>query len=357
MNYRVAVLHEKETITADKTFYIDIGGAGPISVIQIQAKGTNGSGTPTAHPAKFLTSIQLVDGSEVVMDLTGIQAQALDYYHTRKTPFNLLSWYDNQVCAAIFNLHFGRFLYDPEMALDPKRFKNLQLKITYDENGGGSACDAGQLEVLAHVFNDKMINPLGYFKAWQVYDYTLVQSGYETFDLPVDNPIRKIMISSLAAGYEPYVQYNKVRIQADNGADTFVDDSVSDLLKNLALEYGPLVEGHEGIGTTSPVTHFCTPTYLESIVATNRAGTPAAISVDKGYGGSFAVDQETGGSQWYGIVMGYAPHGAMILNTGRDDVIEDWMDTRAIKKLEARIQAGSGAVGTCDTVVQQMIRY
>jgi hypothetical protein len=357
MRYRHTVLHEKETIAADKTFTIDINTEDPISRIQLHARGTNSSDTPTAHPAKLITKIEVVDGSEVIVSLTGVQAQALAYYHTRRPVFNCLTYVDDNIVAPVFPLYFGRKLWDPELALDPKRYKNLQLKVSYDLNGGGSAPDAGQLEVVADVFDERKVSPIGLLVAKQHYAYTLTASGYETVQLPVDMPIRHLMISSLAAGYQPWQQYNEVKIDEDNDKHVILDQQTSDLLKYLAQELPPYVETLDGRSTTTAVAHYITPTYEVNAAFAGIGGYFSEITTTDQYGGRLLVDCNTASTSWQALVRGYCPHGAMGLDFGDPQDFEDWWDVRKLKSARCRIKAGSAGAGTIDLVTQQLKRY
>ena len=357
MKYRQAVLHEAESISADKVFTIDVNTEDPISRILIQAKGTNNGDTPTAHPAKLITKIELVDGSEVLVSLSGVQAQALGYYHSLQPAFNTLSYVDNNTCAAMFALYFGRKLWDTELALDPKRFKNLQLKVSYDLNGGGSACDAGRLEVVADLFDQKKISPIGLLIAKQHYAYTLVASGYETIQLPVDMPIRKLMVSSLAAGYQPWQQYNAIKIDEDNDKHVILDQGTTDLLKYLLTHLPPYVETLDGRSSTSEVNFYITPTYEVNAAFAGIGGYFSEITTTDQYGGYLKVDCNTASTSWQALVRGYCPHGATAIDFGDQDDFEDWWDVRSLKSARARILAGSGGSGTIDLVTQQLKRY
>ena len=91
MNYRIASMLASESATVPATKTIDIDLNKPISRITIQMKGTNSTSVPTAHPAKMLTKIELVDGSNVLYSLNGLQAQAINFYESGKLPLGLIS--------------------------------------------------------------------------------------------------------------------------------------------------------------------------------------------------------------------------------------------------------------------------
>lgn len=81
MNYRLANILAEEAATTAATKTLDINLADPISRIVVQMKGLNSSGVPTAHPAKMISKIELVDGSDVLFSLSGVEAQALNFHN------------------------------------------------------------------------------------------------------------------------------------------------------------------------------------------------------------------------------------------------------------------------------------
>jgi len=104
----------------------------PISRLSVVVELTNNGWDPTDHPAKVLKGIELVDGSNVIASLDGGQAIAVDHYDNGLAPHIELNYEDNAVIRVCANINFGRFLYDEELALDPTKFTNLQLKVEHD---------------------------------------------------------------------------------------------------------------------------------------------------------------------------------------------------------------------------------
>jgi hypothetical protein len=77
-----------------------------------------------------------------------------------------------------------------------------------------------------------------------------------------------------------------------------------------------------------------------------------------GYGGKISLDAQTGGEVG-GIVVGWAPCGAIAVPFGDPWDYDDWYDLPKIgaKSLSLQITAGAGAVGTTQIITQQMKRY
>ena len=189
MNHRWSELLAAETITAAGTKTIDIDLVDPITRISVMVKLTNNGSTPTAHPAAAITRIEIVDGSDILASLSGYECQALSFYHARQNPYANLIYLNDVMALMEYDIYFGRWLYDPEIAFDPKQFKNPQIKITHNLALGGSVPDSMDLRVRADVFDEKVITPLGFLQNKEIYSYSLASSGNEYIDIPTDNVI------------------------------------------------------------------------------------------------------------------------------------------------------------------------
>jgi len=128
MNYRLASILPSEAANTAGTKTIDINVADPISRFVIQMKGLNSADAPVAHPAKMISKIELVDGSDVLFSLSGVEAQALNFYDEGKVPHTVLNYLNDVYAIATFHIDFGRFLYDPVLAFDPKKLRIHSLK-------------------------------------------------------------------------------------------------------------------------------------------------------------------------------------------------------------------------------------
>lgn len=359
MKYRIPVILSSESASTAATKTIDINIQDPISQIQIELKSTNNGTTPTAHPAKTLTKVELVDGSDVLFSLNGYEGQALDFYNNKKPAVNIISYFDNNTVVPMFHMNFGRYLYDERLALDPKKFSNLQLKITHDKSLGGCSPDAATLEVSAHVFDENKISPDGFLMQKEHYSYSLVSSAYEYIDLPTDHPIRNLMIMSVADDKQPYEQFNELRLSEDNDKRIPFDNNTSDLLKFLCSQYPQYIEAIWGIAGTSAVTFYITPTYEVAVVCGGYAGTQGYFGVANPYGGTCDITGDSAGNNLQAIVKGYAPHGALNIPFGKPNDPDDWYDVRGLGSLQLRAKAGSsvGSSSTCQVVTQQYRKY
>jgi len=358
MNYRTEALIDAESATTAATKTIDIDLSQPISRLVIEFKGTNDGSTPTAHGAKMVSKIELVDGSDIFYSLSGIESQALSYYNNGFLPFQVNEFRNDVMNIQTFNIEFGRYLWDTQLAFDPARFSNPQLKITHNKASGGSAPNAGTLSVFADVFDDKRISPMGFFQCKEHYTYSLTSSATEAIDLPTDYPLRKLIVQSLSGGKQPWEQYNKLKLVEDQGKKTPINLlKTSDIIK-LLKAHPRIEEVFLGIGTGSAVDHYCNSTYdwYANISGLDAALTNNYLAQD--YGGTQAVVGDS--SEAFQVRgSGLCPHGALEIPFGLQDDMADWYDLTNIKSLRLDITAGSsvGSSSTAEIVVQQLRRY
>lgn len=356
MNYRLANILPAEAVNTAGTKTIDINVADPVSQFIIQIKGLNSDNTPVAHPANMISKIELVDGSDVLFSLSGVEAQALNFYDKGRLPHTVLNYLNDVYAIATFHLDFGRFLYDPVLAFDPTRFTNPQLKITHNLTAGGSTPDAALLSVYAHIFDEKKVTPSAFLMSKEQYGYTLVQSAKEHIDLATDYPYRKLLIQSMSATLQPWQQYNQIKLSQDNDKKVVInDEKTSDLLK-LYRMWPALNETIYAKSKNGTQVIHCASSYerIQSL-----AGVAAALDgcyiVDT-YGGAISVADGAAASIML-VVNGYAPHSAFCLPFGQQMDIADWFDVKSIGSLRLTLSAGGSANGTCEVISQQIRSY
>ncbi|MBU2346590.1 MAG: hypothetical protein KJ888_20565 [Gammaproteobacteria bacterium] len=362
MNYRLATILDREAISADMTKVIDINLADPVSQFQIVYEVVNGNqAAGDGHPAKCVTKIELVDGSEVLYSLSGQEAQAVDWYHNKKEPPNIVLYTNGMNSEMIFNMNFGRFLYDPLFAFAPKKFTNPQLKITIDLNAGGSLSSSGYLTVLAQIFDGRTVEPTGFMMHKEINNYSMGSASHEYVDLPVDFPIRKLLIMAQTYGTGPEYLINKIKLSEDNDRRVPVNHTMFELLRNMAQQTPPYREWIIGPGTSTAQYFYCTPCYWPAFAC---AGWRATIgggdkNIYEGGGGRFKYIQTGEGPNWQAHVEGWAPHGVLEIPFGLQNEPDDWFDVSKLGNLRLDILSGSGRSST-DTVqvfLQQLRKY
>jgi len=362
MNYRLTTIQSTLTLTDNQTDTYDINIKDPISRIVLQLRGTNADSVPDGHPAKGLSKIELVDGSDVIFSLTGEQCQATDFYDTGKVPLNVVSYVSANIWTGVFNLNFGRYLWDPQLALDPKKFKNLQLKVTHYVNGqaGSSTTNTtSTLAIYAHVFDEKQVSPSGFLMNKEVKAYVIGSSGsFEYTDMPLDFPYRRITLQGLYVGQDLSTVINAFYLTEDNDKRIVYDVSTSNYMKIAAVEYGKWNEAIVCAITTGTVNFFTAVDYEYTIAHMGTVNVNTTFQCTAyPLGGRFYIEGE-GATEGVVHMGGYAPHGTIPLFLGQPDDMADWYDVRKVGSLVLRLKAGShGGTSTAKIVVQQYRTY
>ena len=363
MNYRTATILAKKAYTADAVEVIPIRVKQPISQIQILLKLQNqvhvfGQGSTYYHPVNAITKIELVKGSDVLFSLTGAEAQAVDWYHNKRELGNRIQWQTDQWQQQIINLNFGRYLYDPILALDPLKFENLQLIITLDISAGGVNPDNAYITVLAHIFDEKAITPAGFLMHTRVKSYNLVDLGHEYTPMPRDYPYRKLFVKALRADHDPSDQIDRIKLSEDQDRRVIINELTDEVLTMLVSQSSPYIENVVGPGYSTVEHYYCTPSQWVRVLGCGfRLGYTGYDPVFYGgNGGRFRSIQQTSGPNFVARVKGWCPHGVLEFPFGLQDEIDDWFDVTKVGSLLMDITGGE-STGTCEILLQQNRSY
>jgi hypothetical protein len=355
---RITEILAIEAASTAGTKVIDLNLVDLVSRIVVQFKGTNSTGVPVAHPAKMVSKIELVDGSDVLFSLSGIEAQAMNFYDEDELPTTALIYVNDVESIATYHINLGRYLWDPNLALDPSRFSNLQLKITHNKALGGGTPDAGQLGVYAYIMEKTDATPTGFLMSKEIQSYSLTSSAHEYISLPTDYAYRKLIIQSLAAGKNPNAQYNKVKLSIDNDAKVLINNiATSDLLK--IIPHKRFTEYLVGTGIGSAEGTYCTAAMSAFAGMAPLASALAASSVfTQAYGGYLTVLADTT-KMFQSVIVGQCPHGAMQIPMGNQLDMTTFLSMSKVGSLKLDITAGSsvGSSSTCEIVAQQVRVY
>lgn len=362
MNYRIATILAREAVAADKTIVMAINLANPISQLHIVYESTNvGSTITNGHVADCITRIELVDGSDVLISLTGKYCQALDFYHQLKEPANINVYLNGMNCEQVFNINFGRFLWDPLFAFDPTKFINPQLKITIDLNGGGMASVAGFISVFANIFDDKEISAQGFLTATEVVNYSMASASHEYIDLPTSYPIRKLLIRSQTVGTGNEYLIDTVKLSEDNDRKIPINLTMFEILRNLSGWTKPFIEDLIVPAGAPSIDWYGTPCYWPTLgVAPWQGSAETHIgTVYAGDGGKGQLLVESTGGNWTVHVQGYAPHGVIDIPFGLQNEPDDWYDVTTLGSLRLDIKSKSGRSSSdkVQVYLQQLRNY
>jgi hypothetical protein len=355
LNYRKTTVYSETAANTAKTETIDLDLVDIVSRLQVRFNIVNGSETPTDHPAKVASKVEIVDGSDVLMSMSGQQIEAMDFYDTWKSRSYELEYSLAYPMQLILNLNFGRWLNDPDFAFDCSRFRNPQLKITHNKALGGSVPSSMNLQVLADVFDEKRVSPRAFLSSKEFNSYTPVASSYKTVDMPTDYILRKMLVKSLYYPNSYTDNIDEIRLDENNLKKIPLDLNMFHYLGSIESTY-PMYEEMLCMTVASPaVPVYCTPGEYASI-APNQYGYSTAYVSSETAGGKFSM-YGASVSRTRALVKGWLPHCCLPIEFGDQNDPSDWYDIRAIKDLNLRLHHASGIGGTVEIITQQLRPY
>lgn len=348
MNYRLNKFFSRKTYSSDTTEVIDINIRDVISNILIFYEITNAAASMTAHPAAGVTLVELVDGSDVLFSLDGYELEALDWYNQGGVfPANYNYALNGGNIQRVLRLNFGRYLYDRELALDPKRFNNLQLRITLDIDAGGNSGSAMYLTCWANCFEETPAELKGFLMAKELKQWTMADNTHEYTDLPTDYPYRNLYHRAFLAGTESNQCVQNIKISEDQDKRIPFDCGGQELLRYVCERFPAVEEAYFYALSTSNRYLYIAPTTL--VTAYGHVWATAAVDQNiafyDGDGGRLKTIVDANASNSQIFVRGHVPHAVFQIPFAGRDVIEDFYNVRNIGNLRADIEGAAAAQG------------
>ncbi len=362
MNYRRATLLGTKSITTAASETIDINVSDVISRIGIILELVNNGTNPTNHPLAAIPKVEVIDGSAVIASMTGYGCQAMSYYGSGKMPHNELNYEDNAYARCYVPLEFGRWLFDTEFGLDPKRFKNLQLRITHDYSLGGCSPDGATLRVIADMFDQKSANPGGYMLNKEIFSFTPAAGTEEPILLPLDNTIRKIIMMNVNDNEEPDIQFETVLVSEEDGKRIVFDGLTLDLIRDESMRFGQFQEYFSGKLESTTADEFWLSA-CKDIQIGYTTDTASVLVMVAWSGGRARVLTPTASGIFSAIVTGRCPHGAVPMFFGDQMDPGDWWNVSNVGKVKLSLTPRASGGGGCDTekttdvIVQSLQSY
>jgi len=352
------LLSDGDLVSASGTKIIDINAKDPISQIIVRFYGTAASTTISEHPASNITKVELVDGSDVLYSLTGQCAEAMDFYGLKSQRVNRIYYRNGQPWVTLFAMNFGRYPGDRELAFDPKKFTNPQLKITYNEALSNTSATVNSCFVKALLFDEDQPTPGGFLMLKEQKSYTPAANGWEYTDLPTDYPYRSLAIQCRKTGTRFGSTVADLKLSEDNDKRIPYDDKASVLAQLIGQVFGwyqELIVAYVGTSLTGVYT---TPG-LDVAPSAGVMGAVKSAEVELNTGCLMNVARETAAGYVQMNIGGWLPHHVLCLPFGARNIIEDWYDVTKVGSLRLSLKGGS-SLGTTDTfriITEQLRTY
>jgi len=348
MNYRTYKFFEEKSYDADTTIVEDIRIKDVISSIVIELAALNAAATMTAHPVAILKKIEIVDGSDSLYSLDGYELEALDWYHQGgKFRSNWNMALNGSYIERFIGINFGRTLWDRDWALDPTKFRNLQIRISLDIDAGANASTATKIGMWANMFDERGVSPKGFLTAKEIKSYAIVSAVHEYTDLPVDRPYRALYLRPFAAGTEPNQLVSKIKLSEDQDKKVPYDLDLAAITRNLVARYGICEELYYFAIASTNRYLYCAPSTRVIALAAPWGETAVANSLTlyDGDGGRLKTIGSAAETNAQVLVKGYIPHACYEIPFGDKDDPGDAYEVSALGSLRADITGAGSATG------------
>uniref|UniRef100_A0A6M3Y173 Uncharacterized protein n=1 Tax=viral metagenome TaxID=1070528 RepID=A0A6M3Y173_9ZZZZ len=355
MRYRYTTLQSTKTLGESGTEIIDLTLSDIVTAIRVMLIATSASTAWSNHPAANVTKVELVDGSDVLFSLTGKCAEAIDFLQRPRPRPSMIEYRNGRGCACVFDINFGRYLGDRELGFDPKKFKNPQLKITWDIDVCETSASAGTYDVKALVFDEVQPAPMGFLMSKELKAYTPAADTWEYTDLPLDYPMRTLGIQAQVGGSNLATSLADVKLSEDNDKRIPFNDTANDLARFIASQWPAYVEHVRIMLTTSLAAYYVTPGY-NAVLGGASLVASSGLQAQVAQGGKVNAQSEVAGQGQF-VVTGSLPHQVLALPFGRRDIIEEWYDVTKVGSLRLSLKGGSAATGTFRIITEQLRRY
>ena len=332
----------------------DIRLTDPISAIAIEVRCTNGSTDNKANLlAACISSIEVIDGSDVLYSLDGYEAEAFTAYFLKAMQFSIWSEAGSTVQSLLAIIPFGRFLGDQQYALDPLRFTNLQVRINWNIAAVRAvavtafATGTCTLTVVPYVMMGAR-KPIGLITAKEIYSWVTVSGSTEYIDLPTDNTYLGIMYRATKAATAPITVINNVKIHANQEAITLFNLRGSDLVRQMSLNY-PEFQYRHLFSQVDAGTIYNVLKQSEVPVFTVISPEDTVLTYNNYGYGEGVVEVNSAGSanssacSFMAYTHGRCPHACIWVPFGDYSDPDQWLPADTFRSLRAEMGSGSSS--------------
>ncbi|MEW5992949.1 MAG: hypothetical protein AB1744_00950 [Candidatus Zixiibacteriota bacterium] len=349
-------------------FVFDIGTNDIVTRMDVELRATNGATSNVeATIADVMTSFELMDGSNVIVSLSGAELAGMVVNKTARMLIGIVSEAASVEQSLRFALDFGRWYADEELSLDCSKFANLQCRVKWNlaairaVGATGFATGTTRLTVLAHIMEGAR-NPVGYLSLKRHALFTTAASGEESITLPVDKPIRAIGIRSYEAGVGGLSGISNIKLSADEGKYKPLDLAVADYLQSLITTQIPYTYQHNFFAANGTTLYTLTK-YRESVKLTTAVldAIGEYTHANIGEGALVAMVASTGLADAtarvrYGLVTGWLPFSLAYQGFGDMQDPNTWLPAPNYRNLKLQLEQNN-AGASCSVVLEQLSNY
>ena len=340
------------------TEIINLDVVDPISRLTLLHYPNGGSNTIIAHPVKNIKTLEIVDGSDVLLSLTGFQLHAMSIFEAAAPKATYIDARTSAQPLIAIDINFGRYLWDKVLAFDPKKFTNPQIKLSWDERLYDASCSSHTFAIYAHLMEGLAAEPTGFLVNKSIKSFEPVSGGYEYTDIPTDLILRKLVIQAFKKGHGVRGLCETIKLSEDNDKRVPLDGDIYYLRSFLDDLVPETVDTIKVTAAAAPTEMFVTPHNVLAGVVTNDTADKVARLYPYS-GGYVVVESETAAHRISAIVRGKNPHGCICIPFGDQAIIDDWYKVTELGSLRLRTKGGTGSASgdEVNIITQQLRNY
>lgn len=365
--YRDVYLEQAKTLADAGTYTIDISPIDPISELLVNIWADNGATSNKDNPIpRIVSKIEVVDGANVLFSMDGRMTQALFYFMTKKMPDISIAEAQDYGQSANMPIRFGRWLWDPVYALAPGKFRNLQLKVTWDleavraVGAAGFVTGSARLSVIAKVMEELEGEPKGYLMSKNHYSFTSSASGEERIALPTDYPYAMLMLRAYESGVNMSDTITNVKLNIDFDKTVPIDMEIGDIKNRVIDNYGLIRLPMIGKGDDTELHEAWIGELYEALATVNETGIICGINVLNN--GQYSLhlrlhDNTTQTAKTsFVTIVGTAPWNCLAIPFGIGDDPATYLDAPGHGDIKAILTQGNAGAAV-DLVLSQLRPY
>lgn len=356
--YRFITLEAASDWGDSGTKTIDLDYKTPITQINIRGVFLAGTTTWANSPASNFTKIEIVDGSNVLWSATGKAAQGHWMESMGRDPPGYQHLRNAKSVGIDIPIMFGRFFGDRKYAFDPTKYKNPQLKITWNEDTHCTTTTSWSGSVKAILFDDNPPNPIGFLNLYEVEAYNPSASTRHDVQIPTDQIVRTIYVQCRESQQSLSASMGNVKLTEDGDTKVVYNDTMSEIQRILNENRRVFHEDFRMHVATSGDTYFSA---IGNIIGgvTGSYDSASASGFASHMGGSFKIRAENTSQYYTAHITGYNPQAMFKLDICEYDDDTSWYDPTRLGTWELQLTAGAQAdtALTYRVYVERLTRY
>jgi len=354
MLYQKVYLEKDRSMADSGEYTVDITPRDPITVMYVKFQAVNGGTSNRNNPlAGCINSVEIIDGADVLFSLDGQEAFALAAYHMGRLPSAIVDEDAGQSQTVSLPIFFGRYIGDTDLAFDPTKFRNPQVRVNWNLANvtavGATGYLTGRMElsIIAEVMSGAP-SPVGVLSAKERYTYTTTAGGTEYIEMPTDEVWRKLLLRGVKVNNPWHWIYDVVKLSCDGGKFIPLDMRGWDMLNQLNLTHSRFNYQMKGraLGNDAVTLNLM----HDEVMSPVSDGTGDAVyEVVYNGGGGCTLSIYTAGvltvanQNYYAPVSGYLPFKVLSVPFGKQIEIGDWFPAPAFGSIRLEIRGGVAA--------------